>query len=85
SDNSEFEVRAGVNSRHTNDDDTKVGIAGSQFRFANAGDESVTGGFAGAALRVMNDNNFTLIADVEFGGNSDEDYAAGSLTLQYAF
>jgi hypothetical protein len=82
---SEFEFRVGMNARHTNDDDTKVGIAGSQFKFANAGDESVTGGFAGASIRVVDENNLTLVADMEFGGNSDEDYAAGSVSLEYVF
>tara|TARA_R110002049_G_scaffold137295_9_gene297232 strand:+ start:549 stop:695 length:147 start_codon:yes stop_codon:yes gene_type:complete len=42
----------GMNARHTNDEDTKVGIAGSQFKFANAGDAGVTGGFAGASIRI---------------------------------
>ncbi|MCX4190825.1 autotransporter outer membrane beta-barrel domain-containing protein [Methylophaga sp. OBS3] len=82
---SEFEFRVGMNSRHTNDDDSKVSIAGSQFKFATAGDESVTGGFAGASLRVATENNLSLIADMEFGGNSDENYAAGSISLEYVF
>jgi hypothetical protein len=82
---SEFEFRVGVNSRHTDDDDTKASMAGSQFKFANAGDENVTGGFAGATLRVADNNNLSLIADMEFGGDSDENYAAGSISLQYVF
>jgi hypothetical protein len=82
---SEFEFRVGMNARNTNDEDTKVGIAGSQFKFANAGDESVSGGFAGASIRVVDENNLTLVADMEFGGNSDEDYAAGSVSLEYVF
>jgi outer membrane autotransporter protein len=82
---SEFEFRVGMNARHTNDQETKVGIAGSQFTFANAGDESVTGGFAGASVRVVDENNLTLVADMEFGGNSDNDYATGSVSLEYVF
>jgi hypothetical protein len=82
---SEFEFRVGMNGRHTNDEDTKVGIAGSQFKFSNAGDESVTGGFAGASIRVVDENNLILVADMEFGGNSDEDYATGSVSLEYVF
>ncbi len=85
SQSSEFEFRVGMNSRHTDDEDTNVSIAGSQFKFANAGDENVSGGFAGASLRVVDDNNLTLVADIEFGGNSDEDYAAGNISLEYVF
>ena len=85
SQSSEFEFRVGMNSRHTDDEDTNVSIAGSQFKFANAGDENVSGGFAGANLRVVDDNNLTLVADIEFGGNSDEDYAAGHIGLEYVF
>ncbi len=82
---SEFEFRVGLNSRHTDDDDTKVSIAGSQFKFATAGDESVTGGFAGATLRVADNNNLSLVADIEYGGDRDENYAAGSVSLEYVF
>nr|WP_320165625.1 autotransporter domain-containing protein [uncultured Methylophaga sp.] len=82
---SEFEFRVGLNSRHTDDDDTKVSIAGSQFKFATVGDESVTGGFAGATLRVADNNNLSLVADIEYGGDRDENYAAGSVSLEYVF
>jgi outer membrane autotransporter protein len=80
---SEIELRLGLNSRNPDDDDTNVSIGGSQFKFANAGDENVTGGFAGASFRIFNENNLTLVADVEVGGNSDEDYVAGNLNLEY--
>ncbi|MFT6909594.1 MAG: hypothetical protein ACJAS1_006317, partial [Oleiphilaceae bacterium] len=40
---------------------------------------------AGASIRVVDENNLTLVADMEFGGNSDEDYAAGSVSLEYVF
>jgi hypothetical protein len=82
---SELELRLGLNSRNTDDDDTNVSIGGSQFKFANAGDENVTGGFAGASFRIFNQNNLTLVADVEVGGNSDEDHVAGNLNLEYLF
>jgi len=68
----------GINSRHTDDEDTKVSIAGSNFKFTNAGDKHVIAGFAGGTLRVADDNNLSLIANMEFGGDSDEDYVAGS-------
>jgi hypothetical protein len=80
---SELEFRLGLNSRNTDDDDTNVSIGGSQFKFASAGDENVTGGFAGASFRIFNQNNLTLVADLEVGGNSDEDYVAGNLNLEY--
>jgi uncharacterized protein with beta-barrel porin domain len=80
---SELELRLGLNSRNTDDDDTNVSIGGSQFKFASAGDKNVTGGFAGASFRIFNQNNLTLLADLEVGGNSDEDYVAGNLNLEY--
>jgi outer membrane autotransporter protein len=82
---SELELRLRLNSRNTDDDDTNVSIAGSQFKFASAGDENVTGGFAGASFRIFNQNNLTLVADLEVSGNSNEDYVAGSIALEYIF
>ncbi|WP_297807380.1 autotransporter outer membrane beta-barrel domain-containing protein [uncultured Methylophaga sp.] len=80
---SELEIRVGIHSRHTDDDDTAVSVAGNQFKFATVGDENVTDGFAGASLRVANENNLSLIADIEFGGDSNESYATGSISLEY--
>jgi outer membrane autotransporter protein len=80
-----LELRLRLNSRNTDDDDTNVSIAGSQFKFASAGDENVTGGFAGASFRIFNQNNLTLVADLEVSGNSNEDYVAGSIALEYIF
>ncbi len=74
-----------MNVRHTNDEGTKVGVAVRQFKFANAGDENVSGGFTGASIQVIDENNLTLVADMEFGGNSDESYATGSVSLEYMF
>jgi hypothetical protein len=85
SNSSELEVRVGINSRQTNDDDIHASVSGSQFTFANAGDKNVTGSFAGTSLRILNENNLTLVADVEVGGDRHEDYVAGSITVEYVF
>jgi hypothetical protein len=85
SERSEIEIRLGLNSRNTDDEDTNVSIGGSQFKFASAGDENVTGNFAGASFKIFNQNNLTLVADLEVGGNSDEDYVTGNLSLEYLF
>ena len=77
----ELELRAGLNSRHSNDDDTQISIGASQAKFANVGDESVSGGFVGARLRIIGSDKLSLIADVELGGNGDEDYKAGNLSI----
>ena len=82
---SELEFRVGVTLRNSNDDDTDVSIAGNRFSYANAGDENVSGRFAGLNLRVANQDNLTLMVDVEFGGNSDEDYVNGEISLDYQF
>lgn len=83
--NSELEFRVGVHSRHSDDDDTDVRIAGNSFSYSNAGDEKVSGRFAGVNLRVATQDNLSLIVDIEFGGNSDENYVNGQLGLDYRF
>ena len=82
---SEIELRVGVNSRNTFDGDTKFSALGGQSKFANIGDENVIGGFVGARLKVANSENISLIADVQLGGNSNEDYLMGNLSLEYSF
>ncbi|PHS32993.1 MAG: hypothetical protein COA95_01360 [Methylophaga sp.] len=82
---SELEFRVGVTARNSDDDDTDVSIAGNSFSYANAGDENVEGRFAGVNLRVANQGNLTLMVDAEFGGNSDEDYVNGEISLEYQF
>jgi len=82
---SEFEFRMGLSSRHNNDDDTDVSIAGNSFSYANAGDENVSGRFAGVNLRVTAHDNLSLMVDMEFGGDSDEHYVNGQVSLEYSF
>ena len=84
-DYSEFSFRVGVSSRHSNDDDIQGSFAGNSFSFTNAGDENVSGKFAGINLRVANQNNLTLVVDMEFGGSSKEDYRNGEISLEYSF
>jgi hypothetical protein len=60
-------------------------IYAADFTTANGGNENVTGGFAGTALRVVNENNLTLVADVKFGGISDEYYVADNISLYRCF
>lgn len=83
---SEIELRTGVNSRHTDDDDVDVNLAGSSFRYGVSGDEDVTGGYAGLNVRFAASENLSLIADIEVGSASgDEDSTSGHLTLEYQF
>ena len=81
----EFELRAGLNSRHTDDNDTQISIGNSRAKFANVGDENVSGGFVGARVQIVSSGNLSLIADVELGGNGDEDYKAGNVSIEYSF
>lgn len=81
----ELEQRAGLNSRHTDDDDTRISIGAKKAKFSNVGDESVRGGFVGARLQIVSSDNLSLIADVELGGNGDENYKAGNLSIEYSF
>jgi uncharacterized protein with beta-barrel porin domain len=82
---SEFEFRVGMNSRHTNDEDTQVTLAGNNFTYSSVGDDSVSGGFAGINLRVADSGNLSFVADAEVGGNNNENYIAGNLSLEYSF
>jgi outer membrane autotransporter protein len=82
---SEFELRTGVNSRYTDDDDTEISIGGSKSKFSNVGDENVYSSFVGARVRIIGSDQLSLVADVELGGNGDEDYKAGHLSVEYTF
>ena len=82
---SEFELRTGVNSRYTDDDDTEISIGGSKSKFSNVGDENVYSSFVGARMRIIGSDKLSLVADVELGGNGDEDYKAGHLSVEYTF
>ena len=82
---SEFELRTGINSRYTDDDDTEISIGGSKSKFSNVGDENVYSSFVGARIRIASSDKLSLVADVELGGNGDEDYKAGHLSVEYTF
>lgn len=82
---SEVSFRVGARARNINADDIDVTILGNQFSYDNAGDDNVSGAFAGLNLRVATVNNFDLMVDVELGGDSDEDYQRGQLSLNYHF
>jgi uncharacterized protein with beta-barrel porin domain len=82
---SELELRTGVNSRYTDDDDTEISIGGSKSKFSNVGDENVYSSFVGARVRIIGSDQLSLVADVELGGNGDEDYKAGHLSVEYTF
>ena len=81
----EFELRAGLNSRHSDDDDTKISIGATQSKFSNVGDETVSGSFVGARLRASNSERLALVADIELGGGNEEDYARANLSLEFIF
>lgn len=82
---SELELRVGANSRNGSSDNVDASVAGNAFSYGNVGDESVTGAFVGVNLLVATKDNLRLLADVELGGNSDEDSVNGYLRLDYLF
>ena len=82
----EINLRAGVQTRHTDADDVKVSLAGSNFQFHSASDNNVSGEFIGLGANLRLNNNLELVADLESGQMSGaEDYLSGQLTLQYRF
>lgn len=82
---SEVALRVGVNSRHTDDDQANISLAGNRFNFTNSGDDNVTAGFVGAHLRAITTNQLNVIADLELGSASKENYATGYVSLEYLF
>ena len=82
----EINLRAGVQSRHSNADDIKASLAGSNFQYSAASDDKVSGSFIGAGVSLSLANKLELVADVEAGEMSgDEEYLSGQVTLQYRF
>lgn len=82
----ELELRLGMTTRHTNDDDVKANLASSVFRYGNTGDKSVSGGYAGANLRIASQNNLNIVADIEFEtASGGEDNISGQISLEYQF
>ncbi|MFT7414247.1 MAG: outer membrane autotransporter protein [Methylophagaceae bacterium] len=84
-DATEFEFRAGVSTRNSNSDDVDASIGGKAFSYTNAGDENIAGRFAGVNLRIAAQDNLNLVVDMEFGGDSDENYVNGQMGLDYVF
>ena len=84
-DAAELEFRVGASSRSSRSANVNASIAGNAFSYSNGGDERVNGGFVGVNLLFARKNNLRLSADVERGGNSDEDYVNGYLRLDYSF
>lgn len=83
---SEIELRLGLNVRHTDDDDVQANLAGSDFRYGNTGDETVSGAYGGINLRIATRDNLSLVADIEYGeASGDEDYLAGQISIEYSF
>jgi len=83
--NSELELRVGVDSRHSDDDEMEVSFSGSKFKFDSVIDDAITTRFFGARLRVADSEKLRMIADIEIGGNADEDYKMGNITLEFIF
>ena len=82
---SEFELRGGVNTRYSNDDNTHASVSGNGFSYSHVGDDSVINGFVGANIRIATADNFSFVADVEYGESSDESNLTGGLGLDYVF
>jgi len=83
---SEIELRLGLNVRHTDDDDIEANLAGSDFRYGNTGDETVSGAYGGINLRIATRDNLNLVADIEYGeASGNEDYLAGQISIEFSF
>ncbi|ORU89841.1 MAG: hypothetical protein A6F71_02435 [Cycloclasticus sp. symbiont of Poecilosclerida sp. M] len=81
---SEIELRAGVNSRHSFDDDTNFSIKGNRFSYGADGNDN-TAGFVGANFRVSTTNQLEIIADIEYAESDNETRLGGTVGLNYCF
>ncbi|MCP3661077.1 MAG: autotransporter domain-containing protein [Gammaproteobacteria bacterium] len=82
---SEVEVRAGILSRHTDNDNIQATLAGNGSSFSSVGDDNKIGGYVGFNYRIATKDNLSLVADVEASFSKDETYLDGQLSLEYKF
>jgi hypothetical protein len=83
---SEFELRSGFVTRHTDHDDIKASLGSTSFQFAGAGNNSVQGGFVGGSLRLHATENLKASIDVKFrGAGGRESEFIGRAGIGYSF
>jgi hypothetical protein len=83
---SEFELRSGFTTRHTDHDDIKASLGSTSFQFAGAGNNSVQGGFVGGSLRLHATENLRASVDVKFrGAGGRESEFIGRAGVSYNF
>ena len=83
---SEFELRSGFVTRHTDHDDIKASLGSTSFRFAGAGNNSVQGGFVGGSFRLHATDNLRASVDVKFrGAGGRESEFIGRAGIGYSF
>jgi len=83
---SEFELRSGFVTRHTDHDDIKASLGSTSFQFAGAGNNSVQGGFVGGSLRLHATKNLRASVDVKFrGAGGRESEFIGRAGVSYSF
>jgi hypothetical protein len=83
---SEFELRSGFTTRHTDHDDIKAALGSTNFQIASAGNNSVQGGFVGGSLRLHATDNLRASVDVKFrGAGGRESEFIGRAGVSYSF
>ena len=82
----EFEVLVGSTSRYTDEDDIRANLSGTDFSYTPSSDDSVYGVYAGANLRVAIQDHLSVVADMEYGRASGNEYQIDvNLGLEYNF
>ena len=81
---SAVELRGGINSRHSVDDNVDYSIAGKSFSHSG-GKNSNTGGFVGATIRIVTVDRLDLSVEVEYAEGDNETSVSGRVGLSYAF
>jgi outer membrane autotransporter protein len=85
-DTTELELRTGVISRHTDQDNVNASLAGASFQYAAAGDDSVYGGLVGGNVRVHVTDRLDVMGDAEIiHASGDESDISARLRIEYRF
>jgi len=80
------EIRLGINTRHTDDDEVKATLNGAKFEYKTQAESTIYGIYAGANIRIVENENMAFMADIEIGSSKDdEEYASASMKFNYYF
>lgn len=82
----EFELRAGGQSRYTDNDSVTASLAGTSFRYATVGDDTVLGAYVGGNFDLALTDRLNVNTDIEYGAmEGSETYILGQMAVEFVF